>query len=137
MSFSRPKGGQHTRHLFVGNCGPSVGVDGGTLQQIFCEYGTATVVIPEQQQNPRSAFVFVTYSNAEEASAALSALNDRPCAAAGGRYFNIKYADLKKEQAGPTWVLKLQQCRSFKESCCLPSRKWSSSLWRFRQKSAQ
>ncbi len=96
--FGKPKGGQPTRHLFVGNCGPSVGVDQKTVTQLFGQYGTATVTVPEQKQNPHSAFVFVSYANIEEATAALSALNDKPCAQAHGRRFVIKHADLKKDQ---------------------------------------
>ncbi|KAL0030888.1 hypothetical protein WJX77_011841 [Trebouxia sp. C0004] len=96
--FGKPKGGQPTRHLFVGNCGPSVGVDQETVTKLFGQYGTATVTVPEQKQNPHSAFVFVSYANVEEAIAALSALNDKPCAQAHGRRFVIKHADLKKDQ---------------------------------------
>ncbi|KAL0038021.1 hypothetical protein WJX79_009793 [Trebouxia sp. C0005] len=96
--FGKPKGGQPTRHLFVGNCGPGVGVDQETLTQLFGQYGTATVTVPEEKQNPHSAFVFVSYGNTEEAIAALSALNNKPCAQAHGRRFVIKHADLKKDQ---------------------------------------
>lgn len=103
--FGKPKGGQPTRHLFVGNCGPSVGVDQELVTQIFGQYGTATVTVPEQKQNPHSAFVFVSYANVEEATAALSALNDNPCARAHGRRFVIKHADLKKDQVVPPGVL--------------------------------
>lgn len=103
--FGKPKGGQPTRHLFVGNCGPGVGVDQETLTQLFGQYGTATVTVPEEKQNPHSAFVFVSYGNTEEAIAALSALNNKPCAQAHGRRFVIKHADLKKDQVGSPWML--------------------------------
>ncbi|KAL0051627.1 hypothetical protein WJX82_010933 [Trebouxia sp. C0006] len=96
--FGKPKGGQPTRHLFVGNCGPSVGVGQEAVTQLFGQYGTATVTVPEHKQNPHSAFVFVSYANIEEATAALSALNNKPCAQAHGRRFVIKHADLKKDQ---------------------------------------
>jgi len=104
--FGKPKGGQPTRHLFVGNCGPSVGVDQETVTQLFGQYGTAIVTVPEQ--NPHSAFVFVSYDNIEEANAALSALNNKPCAQAQGRRFVIKHADLKKDQVVSLWMLSNQ-----------------------------
>lgn len=96
--FGRVKGGKPTRHLFVGNCGPGVGIDRQALEAVFGEFGKATVVLPEAQQNPRSAFIFVTFEREAEATAALAALNGRPCASAGGRSFAVKYADLKKDQ---------------------------------------
>ena len=96
--FGRPKGGQPTRHLFVGNCGPSVGIDRAAVNQIFTEFGPAEVVVPEQRQNPRSAFVFVSYPTAEHAAAALGALDGKANPAAAGRVFTLKYADLKKDK---------------------------------------
>lgn len=98
--FGRPKGGRPTRHLFVGNCGPGVGIDRQALEAVFGEFGKANVIIPETQQNPRSAFVFVTFDCEGEATAALAALNGKPSASTGGKPFAIKYADLKKEQVG-------------------------------------
>lgn len=98
--FGRSKNGKPTRHLFVGNCGPGVGIGKQALEAVFGEFGKATVIIPENQQNPRSAFVFVTFDCEEAATAALASLNGKPCASTGGRTFTIKYADLKKEQAG-------------------------------------
>ena len=98
--FGRPKGGKPTRHLFVGNCGPGVGIKRQAIEAIFLHFGKATVILPETQQNPRSAFVFVTFDCEAEATAALAALDGKPCASAGGRTFTIKYADLKKEQVG-------------------------------------
>lgn len=98
--FGRPKGGKPTRHLFVGNCGPGVGIDRQALEALFADFGKATVLIPETQQNPRSAFVFVTFDCEAEATAALDSLNGKPCPSTGGRTFTIKYADLKKEQVG-------------------------------------
>ena len=96
--FGRPKGGQATRHLFVGNCGPGVGIDSAAIDQIFSEFGSATVVVPEQQQNPRSAFIFVSYPAVANATAALKALGQKTCAAAGNRLLTIKYADLKEDK---------------------------------------
>lgn len=98
--FGRPKGAKPTRHLFVGNCGPAVGTSRDTLEAVFAEFGKATVILPETQQNPRSAFVFVTFDCEAEATAALAALHGASCASNGGRTFTIKYADLKKEQVG-------------------------------------
>lgn len=106
--FGKPKGGQPTRHLFVGNCGPSVGVGQEAVTQLFGQYGTATVTVPEHKQNPHSAFVFVSYDNIEEATAALSDLNNKPCAQAHGRRFVIKHADLKKDQVVSLWMLSNQ-----------------------------
>ena len=96
--FGRPKSGQATRHLFVGNCGPGVGIDRQALEAVFGQFGKATVIIPETQQNPKSAFVFVTFECVAEATAALDSLNGNPDTSTGGRTFTIKYADLKKEQ---------------------------------------
>ena len=77
-----------------------MGVDHQSLTRIFGQYGTANVTVPEQKQNPRSAFVFVTYTNAEEAAAALFALHDKPCPQAGDRRFTIKHADIRQDQVG-------------------------------------
>lgn len=100
LMFGRPKGGQPTRHLFVGNCGPGVGIDSAAIGEIFGEFGPASVVVPEQQQNPRSAFIFVSYPTVAHATAALEALDQQVCAAAGQRLLAIKYADLKKDKVG-------------------------------------
>lgn len=96
--FGRPKGGGPTRHLFVGNCGPSVGDDKEALEALFGKFGNVSVIVPEHQQNPRSAFVFVTFDEEIEASKALDCLNCKPVGSAGGRKLTIKYADLKKQQ---------------------------------------
>lgn len=120
--FGRPKGGQPTRHLFVGNCGPGVGLDRAAISQIFSQFGPATVVVPEQQHNPRSAFIFVTYPAVAHATAALEALNQKVCAAAGDRLLTIKYADLKKDKVRSK-VRKCFSCmsaatRTFAGTCC-------------------
>ena len=125
--FGRPKGGKPTRHLFVGNCGPGVGIDAEALENIFKQFGTARVIVPEHQENPRSAFVFATFDNEDEATAALLSLNGRPCASAGGRKFTVKYADLKKEPVGVTenplhylmrlMFLHVAECYSAARSC--------------------
>ena len=44
-----------------------------------------------------SSHVFVTYQNAAEADAVLSALNDKPAAELGDRKLAIKFADRKSE----------------------------------------
>ena len=102
MTFGRPKAGQPTRHLFVGNCGPHVGIERDQLAHIFTQFGAAEIVIPEQQQIPRSAFIFVTYPRQEDATAAVEALDGRPCACADDRVFTVKYADLKQKQVTST-----------------------------------
>lgn len=101
MSFGKPKPGHVTEHLFVGNCGPSVGINRDVLTELFNGFGEARLIVPEQQRNPRSAYVFVSYIRQEDATAALGALDGKACASAGNRVLSVKYADLRRKQVYP------------------------------------
>lgn len=89
--FCRPSVGHATRHLFVGNCGPRVGLSEQQIQNLFSDYGEANVHIPD----PDASHVYVSYPNEQQAHAAMAALSDQPVSQAGNRAFNIRYADIK------------------------------------------
>ena len=94
--FCKPRGNAATRHLFVGNCGPAVGLTEAQVQQFFEGTGAQAVTIPALSEGA-SSHIFVTYQNAAEADAVLRALNDKPAAELSNRKLVIKFADRKSE----------------------------------------
>lgn len=91
--FCRPRHKDPTRHLFVGNCGPSLGIDEARAVQIFSPFGPASVSLPD----PVKSHLFVSYPTAEQAANALQALNQKACPETGGRSLVIKFADVPRE----------------------------------------
>ena len=95
--FCRPKRGSATRHLFVGNCGPAVGLTESQVQHYFECTGAEGVTIPVPAAGS-SSHVFVTYRSIAEAKAVLEALSAKPPAELGNRKLVVKYADVKADQ---------------------------------------
>ena len=92
--FSKPKAGVATRHLFVGNCGPAVGLSEIKVKAYFESIGAQAVTFPTSDRGP-SSHVFVTFTDTAEAKAKLVALNSKPIAELGDRRLVIKFAGKK------------------------------------------
>jgi hypothetical protein len=93
MAFSKPRSDAITRHLFVGNAGPSVGQSEAELREKFRRYGEVTgVVCPEGRSH-----VFVSFATEEEAASAVRELEGSD-ATASRRKLIIKYAAVKEEK---------------------------------------
>eukprot|EP00873_Tetraselmis_striata_P033272 jgi/Tetstr1/453536/TSEL_040504.t1 len=93
MAFSKPRDGIVTRHLFVGNSGPSVGQPEDSVRSQFEAFGEVTgVTCPEGRSH-----VFVSFATEESAADALQALEGAPCSACPRRLV-IKHAALKEDK---------------------------------------
>ncbi len=95
--FSKPKAGVATRHLFVGNCGPAVGLYEIKVKAYFESIGAQAVTFPASERGP-SSHVFVTFKDTAEAEAKLAALNGKPIAELGDRMLVIKFAGKKSDE---------------------------------------
>lgn len=95
--FCKPKAGSTTRHLFVGNCGPAVGLTTSQVQDYFECTGAEAVTIPSPAQGA-SSHVFVTYKTITEAEEVLEALTKKPPAELGSRKLVVKHADKRATQ---------------------------------------
>eukprot|EP00951_Prasinocladus_malaysianus_P045399 scaffold603780_cov37-Prasinocladus_malaysianus.AAC.1 len=93
MAFSKPRGDAATRHLFVGNAGPSVGQSEEELQEIFGAFGPVEAVVPV----PGRSHVFISFQTEDEAAAAAEALAGA-AGVAPGRRLVIKFAEARKDQ---------------------------------------
>jgi len=95
--FCKPRPGSATRHLFVGNCGPAVGLTELQVHQYFLSTGAEAVKIPGSTQGAIS-HVFVTYKSVADAETALKVLNDEPPAELGNRKLTLKFAEKKSDK---------------------------------------
>ena len=95
--FSKPKSGVATRHLFVGNCGPAVGLSEIQVKAYFESTGAQAVTFPASDRGP-SSHVFVTCRDTAEAKAKLDALNGKPVSELGDRRLVIKFAGKKSDK---------------------------------------
>ena len=95
--FCRPKAGSATRHLFVGNCGPAVGLTKNQVQHYFECTGAEAVTIPAPAE-AASSHVFVTYKTVAAAEVVLKVLSAKPAAELGNRKLVVKYAAKKLDQ---------------------------------------
>ena len=95
--FCKPTPGSATRHLFVGNCGPAVGLTEFQVHKYFLRTGAEAVVIPDSTQGATS-HVFVSYKSVADAETVLKALNDEPPAELGNRKLTLKYAEKKSDK---------------------------------------
>lgn len=84
--FFRPAPGKPTTHLFIGNCGPSVGVELSDIEAFCAEYGDVIVSQPDASR----AFAFASFATSDQASTALEALASTR--ALGGRTLTVKFA---------------------------------------------
>lgn len=94
--FCKPKGPVATRHIFVGNCGPAVGLAEEQVQHFFQNKGAQAVTFPTSTQ-VGSSHVFVTFETAAEAQAVLNALNAKPAAELENRRLVIKFAERRSD----------------------------------------
>ena len=60
-----------SRHIFVGNCGPAVGITVEAVAEVFSQFGQATVDVPDESKG----FVYVTFSNVDDAARAFKSSN--------------------------------------------------------------
>ena len=95
--FCKPRPGSATRHLFVGNCGPAVGLTELQVQHYFECTGAEAVIVPAPAE-AASSHVFVTYKTVAEAEVVLRTLSAKPAAELGNRKLVVKYADQKLNQ---------------------------------------
>lgn len=92
--FCKPTHSNPTRHLFIGNCGPAVGLKENDIRSIFEKFGVVenVCISPEAHKS----YIYLTYDTVASASAALSALNGAPAIRdSARRVFVIRYADTK------------------------------------------
>lgn len=85
-----------TRHLFVGNCGPALGIDASALRDLFSPYGTVERVHLADAQS--GSFAYISFDTVDAASAALAALNGAVPPAAN-RPLAVRYADVQLPKA--------------------------------------
>lgn len=105
--FSKPNPpDKHTRFLFVGNCGPGVGLSPEDIHGLFRSFGAAEVVIP----NDQSTFVHVVYQHVDHAVAAHAALSDMACPSLQGRKLVVRYSDGKIEVSHACMHGSMQPC---------------------------
>ena len=82
-----------TRFLYVMNCGPDAGVSLDAAKTLFAPFGPVEEV---RIAGLHAMRVFVTFADALSAAAAKEALDEKPCAAVGGRLLKIEYAVPKR-----------------------------------------
>ncbi|KAK9867667.1 hypothetical protein WJX84_002914 [Apatococcus fuscideae] len=97
--FSRPRNGETTRHLFVGNCGPAVGLGEQNCLSFLPEAGHPQVIIP----NAQASHIFVTFDDVATAEKALKVLKQLPSVATFGRSLVVHYAALKGPDPKPAY----------------------------------
>ena len=89
--FSRPSKGEQTRHLFIGNCGPAVGLSEEQCLSLVPKSGRPQLVLPSQQ----ASHIFVTFEDTGAAVAALRYLQQAPGAATFERTLVVRHAAIK------------------------------------------
>ncbi|HEY8517428.1 MAG TPA: RNA-binding protein [Candidatus Binatia bacterium] len=84
-----------SRKLYVGNLAFSV--DSSALEQMFTEYGTveSATVVSDRESGRSRGFGFVEMSNADEAQAAIDALNGQQH---GGRALTVNEAKPREDR---------------------------------------
>jgi hypothetical protein len=96
--FMRPPDARPTNAIFVGNCGPAVGLDVASIEQLFRSVGAsppADIVVPSQD----SSHVFLLYQSEAQAQAALQELSQLHNEQ-NGRKFAARFAVAKLAQVG-------------------------------------
>uniref|UniRef100_A0A3N7ENI7 RRM domain-containing protein n=1 Tax=Populus trichocarpa TaxID=3694 RepID=A0A3N7ENI7_POPTR len=90
--FTRPKTpatDSPSPYLYVANCGPAVGLSYDTIASVFNTFGQVKGIYAADESGTR---VIVSYSEANSAQQALTALNGKSCADLGGRSLHIRYS---------------------------------------------
>ena len=102
VSFGRALNNKKTNCLFIGNCGPGLGVQTDEIAQLLANNGVAEIVVPQ----PDSAFVFAVFPSTLEAEAAVGRLDGRP-SPANGRALVLRYSEMKQQQVLAPRTLRL------------------------------
>lgn len=87
--FGKPSHGMPTSHLYVANCGPAVGISLSDIKKAFEIFGHVVNVQPAGTSGSR---VYVSYDSVDNAMAARSAWNSKPCDALECRVMLIQHA---------------------------------------------
>ncbi|KAK9805819.1 hypothetical protein WJX73_003535 [Symbiochloris irregularis] len=93
-AFTKPKDSCPTSHLFLGNCGPAVGISIQTIAEVLHQFENVTVTVPDALL----ARVYVSFQNSQSAEQAAELLR-RPVPAFDDRPLAVKYAALKRTEA--------------------------------------
>ena len=93
--FCKPKGGQQSRHLFIGNCGPAVGVSLDQISSVLASLGLAGESLAARESN--QARVYASFASTGQAAAVLQQAAQLS-AGLGGRQLVLKYAALEPEE---------------------------------------
>ena len=86
--FSVAKDDTPKRYLFVGNCGPGVGLSRDDVEKLFSPFGPVEVDITHEQKS----FLFLTFSSVDQAQAAMHHFTEVDTE----RRFIIRYTDVKR-----------------------------------------
>ena len=125
MGFCKPRGNEHTRHLFIGNTGPAVGVPLAQIEAELSRFGQVQhLTAPE----PGQGRVFASFATTEDAEAVCGA-GSAIAAALGGRRLTFKYAALESElqvQRSPAQAA-LGTAQVLRQGICTCS---SATAWR-------
>jgi hypothetical protein len=92
--FGKPKNNKATRHIFVGNCGPGVGVNGCSIRSFFQKFGATAVTFPDSPENV--SHVFVSFDSVEDAKQVLQTVSGKAWKELGNRALVIKYAEVRE-----------------------------------------
>ena len=87
--FTKPRDRLPTRHLFLGNCGPAVGISEEAIELCLQQFGKVSVTVPD----PTQARVFATFEDPASAQQAAITLQ-QPLAELGSRLLAVKFAAL-------------------------------------------
>ncbi|GBG83454.1 hypothetical protein CBR_g37166, partial [Chara braunii] len=96
----RPGGGSRkpvapTRHLYVANCGPGVGIEYEEVEQIFRKFGKLECVQPSLTSQSRTYVSFIEVAAAAAAYAGLNGVED-PCSSRK-RIMHIEFAEVASD----------------------------------------
>ena len=92
--FCKPKGAQPTRHLYIANLGPDVGISKEECQNVLSKFGAERVEVSEQRQGITCA----SFGTIEQAVEAQEYLRSAECKERFGRAFVVKFADCVSSQ---------------------------------------
>ena len=95
--FAKPKGGMPTRHLFIANFGPEVGITEKECQDCLLQLGAAAFNFSDRG----SAIVYASFESVEAAVEAMAYLMSDDCQQRFDRRFVVKHADYVSEKVCP------------------------------------
>ena len=94
VAWCKPRAGELSRHLFIGNCGPVVGISLDQLAGVLNHFGlpAESLEAPESNQGR----VYASFATTDQAAAVVKQ-SAQLCAALGGRHLIFKYAAVEAE----------------------------------------